>query len=85
MKNVNENVDIVHHFNLNEHESMSINIINFEMQKRHENLIEIFQKIYISDEENKTESEKVRDIVAVDIQKDADSKRTFDNRQSISS
>jgi hypothetical protein len=40
---------------------MFVKSINLEMQKRHENLIEIFQKVYISDEESE-KNEKVRDV-----------------------
>jgi hypothetical protein len=116
-----ENADAVWHLDLEEHESMSVESINLEMQKRHEDLVEVFQKVYISDEEGE-EDEEVRDvttnvgstivvttrnIIVVEtrnvscliiyktldieyrnlilIQKGKGNKRTFKNRQSISS
>jgi hypothetical protein len=41
--------------NLKEEKNMSIEKLIIEMQKRHENLTEIFQKIYISDEEHSSD------------------------------
>ena len=48
----NENTDASLHIDLEEEESVSLVDLTNEMQMRHEDLTQAFQKVYISDEED---------------------------------
>ena len=52
-----ENADASLHVDLEEEESMSLEDLTKEMQRRHEDLTQVFQKVYISDEEDDNNDE----------------------------
>ena len=52
-----ENADASLHVDLEEEESMSLEDLTNEMQRRHEDLTQVFQKVYISDEEDDNNDE----------------------------
>ena len=52
-----ENADASLHVDLEEEESMSLEDLTNEMQRRHEDLTQVFQKVYISDEEDANNDE----------------------------
>ena len=52
-----ENADASLHVDLEEEESMSLEDLTNEMQRRHEDLTQVFQKVYISDKEDDNNDE----------------------------
>ena len=52
-----ENADASLHLDLEEEESMSLEDLTNEMQRRHEDITQVFQKVYIRDEEDDNNDE----------------------------